>query len=122
MLRVWATKILETERDTLSISKEHEPIAAAIAAGDTEAARYEMEKHMRGAGARLRRVLNPLWGTAHPPEATDLSFKILDGELNRPGIQLLRFCIGFAKCRFLLLLRRGRSRSAVLFASFPFTP
>ena len=58
MLRVWATKILETERDTLSISNEHEPIVAAIAAGDTEAARYEMEKHMRGAGARLRRVLN----------------------------------------------------------------
>jgi GntR family transcriptional repressor for pyruvate dehydrogenase complex len=59
MLRVWASKILETERDTLAISNEHEPIVAAIAAGDTEAARYEMEKHMRGAGARLRRVLNP---------------------------------------------------------------
>ncbi len=57
MLRVWATKIIETERDTLSISNEHEPIVAAIAAGDTEAARYEMEKHMREAAARLRRVL-----------------------------------------------------------------
>jgi DNA-binding FadR family transcriptional regulator len=56
-LRVWATKILETERDTLSISNEHAPIVAAIAVGDTEAARYEMEKHMRGAAARLRRVL-----------------------------------------------------------------
>ena len=65
MLRVWASKILETERDTLSIFNEHEPIAAAIAAGDTEAARYEMEKHMRGAGARLRRVLGSRPGD-HP--------------------------------------------------------
>ena len=66
MLRVWATKIIETERDTLSISNEHEPIVAAIAAGDTEAARYEMEKHMREAAARLRRVLTP-----RPPASSD---------------------------------------------------
>ena len=57
MLRVWATKIIEAERDTLSISNEHEPIVAAIAAGDTEAARSEMERHMREAASRLRRVL-----------------------------------------------------------------
>jgi GntR family transcriptional regulator, transcriptional repressor for pyruvate dehydrogenase complex len=57
MLRVWATKIIEAERDTLSISNEHEPIVVAIAAGDTEAARYQMERHMREAASRLRRVL-----------------------------------------------------------------
>jgi GntR family transcriptional repressor for pyruvate dehydrogenase complex len=63
MLRVWASKILETDRDTASIANEHEPIVAAIAAGDTEAARYEMEKHMRGAAARLRRVLTLSFGS-----------------------------------------------------------
>jgi GntR family transcriptional repressor for pyruvate dehydrogenase complex len=57
LLRVWATKIVESEGETLSVSNEHEPIVAAIAAGDAEGARYEMDKHMREAAARLHKVI-----------------------------------------------------------------
>lgn len=57
LLRVWAAKVIEASGDTAARAAEHEPIAAAIASRDAEAARREMDFHMHDAARRLREAI-----------------------------------------------------------------
>lgn len=57
LLRVWATRVLEHAAETHTSLAMHEPILAAIAAGDAEAARNAMAAHMERADRRLRGAL-----------------------------------------------------------------
>jgi GntR family transcriptional repressor for pyruvate dehydrogenase complex len=57
LLRVWAAKVIKAHGDTMARANEHEPIAAAIAARDADAARREMDFHMREAARRLREAI-----------------------------------------------------------------
>jgi GntR family transcriptional regulator, transcriptional repressor for pyruvate dehydrogenase complex len=58
LLRVWAERVLHYAGETGTSLAMHEPIVAAIASGDAEAARAAMKAHMERANRRLREALD----------------------------------------------------------------
>jgi GntR family transcriptional repressor for pyruvate dehydrogenase complex len=54
LLRAWVTKVIEADNDAKELSREHEAIVDAIAAGEAAAARRAMDRHMKTAARRLR--------------------------------------------------------------------
>lgn len=59
LLQVWASRVLEHAGETASSLRMHEPIVAAVAARDPDAARAAMAAHMERAARRLHEALDP---------------------------------------------------------------
>jgi GntR family transcriptional repressor for pyruvate dehydrogenase complex len=71
LLRVWAERVLHHAGETDTSLAMHEPIVAAIAQSDVEAARSAMQAHMERAHRRLREALDadPIATKRRPSQA-----------------------------------------------------
>ncbi len=58
LLRTWIARVIEASGDSMPSFHEHEPILAAIEAGDSVAAQEAMATHMSSAAERLRNTLS----------------------------------------------------------------